>query len=368
MNNQIYIIAGEPSGDCIGHEVIKSLHSLHPKINLKGIGGILMEEVGVKSLFDIKEIAIGGIVEVIPKALKIKKLIDLAICDIKKINPSVLLTIDSPGFCFRIAKKIKKELPNTKLIHIVAPSVWAWRKGRAKSIAKLYDCLLTLFDFEPRYFSKFGLDVRFIGHPAIQKFNSTNNEKSNEILVMPGSRDQEVVKLLPVFIDAARKIKANKIIIPTLPHLKKLIQSLTNGGDIIIVENEQEKLMYYRRAKLAIVASGTATLQLALSKCPMVVCYKIANITYKILRKLVRVKYISLVNIILNRRVVPELIQNDCTSEKIVMECNQLNFAEQIKNFSKLQKKIQNGCEYPSDIAANVIAEYMKKSKIKQKI
>ncbi|MDO4975043.1 MAG: lipid-A-disaccharide synthase, partial [Alphaproteobacteria bacterium] len=220
---KIYIIAGEPSGDFLGACVLQELQK-YSDFEIFGVGGNLMKTKGLKSLFDIKEISVGGLVEVIPHIFHIKTLINKTVNDIIAKNPDVLFTIDSPGFCFRVAKLVRKKNPNIKLIHLVAPSVWAWRQGRAKGISKLYDHLLTLFDFEPKYFTKFGLKTTFVGHPAIEYFEENDYSKEDTLLLLPGSRKQEIESLLPIFLNVSEKLSFEKIIIPTLPSLLPILK------------------------------------------------------------------------------------------------------------------------------------------------
>ncbi|MDR0942179.1 MAG: lipid-A-disaccharide synthase [Holosporales bacterium] len=350
---RLYIIAGEASGDFLGAGIIDKLKG----VNIKGIGGKLMESKGFKSLFDINDISVGGLIEVIPHILKIKRLINKTVDDILTNKADAILTIDSPGFCFRVAKKVRKRDPKIKLMHLVAPSVWAWRPGRAKSVAKLYDQLLTLFDFEPQYFVKYGLKTTFVGHPVVEKFAGANGEKEDILLLMPGSRTQEIKTLLPIFLKSLENIEAKRIAIPTLPNLEPLVKAIIGAGNIEIVSDEDEKLKLYKSAKLAIVASGTATLQLALSECPMVVCYKLSWVSYWIVRSLIKVRFISLVNIILGEAVVPELIQKDCSPEKISIAASKLNVDVQLKNFKKLRTKLIAEGKIPSEEIATAISQ-----------
>ncbi|MDR0744433.1 MAG: lipid-A-disaccharide synthase, partial [Holosporales bacterium] len=336
---KIYIIAGESSGDFLGAEILKKLKKMNCTISI--IGGELMEMQCGASLFDISEISVGGITEIIPHIYRIKQLINKAIQDILSKDIDVLLTIDSPDFNFRIAKAVKKHNKKIRLIHLVAPTVWAWREKRAKKIASIYHQLLTLFDFEPAYFEKYGLKTTFVGHPFAQCFHKTSCKKEELILLLPGSRSQEIKTLLPIFLKAIQN-RAEQIIIPTLPSQQNLVRSIIGERKILIVSSEEQKNELFRVAKFAIVASGTATLQLALSHCPMIVCYKLSNITYLILKKLVHLKHISLVNILLNRNAVPELIQNDCTPSNISACITSTCFAKQLSAFDELPKHITN--------------------------
>ena len=361
------MIAGEPSGDVLGGSVLKSIKSVAPESEVIGIGGLLMQKQGLNSLFDIREISVGGIVELIPHIIKIKKLIQRTVDDILSQKPDVVVTIDSPGFCFRVAKMIRKKNPDIRLIHYVAPTVWAWRPKRAKKIAKIYDHLLTLFDFEPQYFTKEGLQTTFVGHTAIEENASLNSEgKTHDILVMPGSRVQEIKKLLPIFLAAAVKIRDKKnyqergrIIIPTLPHLKQLVMQIVGYHNVVVIDDDDHKTKAFQTAGLALVASGTATLQLSLCGCPMIVAYRMSKMSYEIIRRMTfsSVRFISLANIVMDDDIVPELIQDDCTVQNIIDRSETLDKQNQIERFKELRVKLcNNGCE-PSFVAANIILD-----------
>lgn len=362
-NKRLYIIAGEPSGDFLGASLIDSIRRHNKDIEIYGIGGDMMKSSGIKSLFDIQRISVGGIFEVIPHIFDIKNLIDKTVCDIIEKKPCVVVTIDSPGFCFRVAKKLRKLNINLKLIHYVAPSVWAWRKNRAKKIARLYDHLFTLFDFEVPYFEREKLETTFIGHPAVENFefhDISSRRGNNDILIMPGSRLQEIKNLLPIFLEVASRNNFDNVIIPTFDHFIDDIQRYTSyykDLNIIIETDEHKKKEYFYSSKLSIVSSGTATLQLALSGCPMIVAYKISRLSYEIIKRLIKIKYISLVNIIMNKKVVPEMIQKDCSCDKIDLELKNLDIDFQIDNFKNLRKHLINNNKNPSDLAAEIILD-----------
>ena len=353
---KIYFLAGEPSGDFLGSAAISRL-STNKDVAICGTGGNMMKSHRIGTINEMQQLAVGGIAEIIPHIFKIQQLIHHVAEDVIHQNPDVLLTIDSPGFCFRVAKLVKKQNSDIKLLHLVAPSVWAWRSNRARKLAKIYDHLLTLFDFEPPYFTKYGLKATFVGHPAAEEFSITNNRKENLLLILPGSRRQEITSLLPIFIETLQYLNFERVVIPTLPHLEPLIKSLILQNSIEIVTDETQKKLLFQTAKCSIVASGTATLQLALSGCPMVCCYKLAPITYHIVKSMINIQYISLVNILLNAPVIPELIQNDCVPAKISKAVNNLSCEEQIASFSKLYQHIIADNNSPSEEIANIILQ-----------
>lgn len=353
---KIYFLAGEPSGDFLGATVIDRL-SKYKDVKICGLGGSMMKRHLTGTINEMQQIAVGGIAEIIPQIFMIKRLIHQVAEDVIQQNPDVLLTIDSPGFCFRVAKLVKKQNSAIKLLHLVAPSVWAWRSNRAQKLARLYDHLLTLFDFEPPYFTKYGLKTTFVGHPVVEEFSITDNRKENMILILPGSRKQEIATLLPIFIETLKYLNFERVVIPTLSHLEPLIKSLVSQNNIEVVSDEMQKRILFQTAKCSIVASGTATLQLALSGCPMVCCYKLAPLTYHIIKSMVSIQYISLVNILLNAPVVPELIQSDCVPEKIAQSVKTLQKEEQVARFPKLYQHILANNNSPSANIADIILQ-----------
>ncbi|MDR2008675.1 MAG: lipid-A-disaccharide synthase, partial [Alphaproteobacteria bacterium] len=288
---KIYIIAGEPSGDFIGAKLIKQLKALNADISFKFIGGVQMEkELASPSLFPISQIAIMGFIEVISKIFNIKKLMAKTIADIKEFNPDMIITIDSLGFNGRIVKTLRKDgsLKNTIFTHYVAPSVWAWKPGRAKKLAKIYDYLLCLFDFEIPYFEKVGLKTFAVGHPIVEsgadlgnkerliaKYNLSPEKKY--IVLMPGSRMGEVSRLLPIFLGVAQNLKEKydniAVIIPTLEYLKPYIAE--HIKDALIITDTQDKYDSFNLAEMAIVASGTASLELSIANLPCIVAYRV---------------------------------------------------------------------------------------------
>jgi lipid-A-disaccharide synthase len=315
-----------------------------------------MQAEGLVSDLDIKEIAVGGLVEVIPHVLRIEGIIRRTAADIARRKPDVLLTIDSPGFCFRVAGIVRKFAPETRLIHLVAPSVWAWRPGRAKKLSQLYDKLLTLFDFEPQYFTKHGLDTEFVGHPLVEVCRPHASSRDDIVLLMPGSRVSEIRNMLSIFVEASGGL-GGRIVIPTISYLEPLVMDLTRSTGIEVVSQEAAKMDLYGRARLAIVASGTATLQLALFGCPMVVCYRMNSVTFSILKRLVRTRFISLVNIIMNDMVVPELIQDMCKRDEIGKALANLDAASQTAAFEALRSRLMRGGEPPSERIASALLD-----------
>ncbi len=376
MSRLIYIIAGEASGDFLGAQLIKAIKKEAPQVQIAGIGGTLMEREDLKSLFPMQELSLMGLTEILPHAFHLLKRINQTVQDIAQKQPAVIITIDSPGFCLRVAKKIKK-ITQIPIIHYVAPSVWAWREGRAEKLAKKVDQLLTLFPFEPPYFEKYGLKTTFVGHPLIEQdikpdpdFRKTHkiSSKAPLLTLLPGSRQGEIDKLLPIFLEAAELLKnsypALQIVIPTLPHLSNLlVKRLENSHlSITIIDTQHEKYAAFFASDIAIAASGTVSLELAICGLPMVIAYKLSSITYFIAKRLIKIKNVCLVNILVGKNIVPEKLQDDCVPLQLAMELKSIlqgdsEFTkEHFKQITSLLSPKNN--QLPSEKAAKIVLEY----------
>ena len=329
---KIFIIAGELSGDNLGEGLLYELKKLTSNnIKIYGVGGEKMISQGLKPIFDIKHLAIMGIFEVITKIPKIIKLLKLAKRKIIEIRPDVVITIDAPGFNFRLQKSIKDL--NLKRIHYVAPSVWAWKSYRAKKISKILDHLLVLYPFEKEYFTVHGLNTTFTGHPIAfdHKYRSNdyyfeNSLKYKSILkigILPGSRAGEIEKLLPILIKSASIINNNydkvRFYIVAAKGYKNNISEHFSDTDLdyYITDDQKEKYNIFSNMDFVLCASGTVTIELARALTPMLVLYKLNYITWFIVKKLAKVKTATILNIILNENFIPELFQNDVNENRI---------------------------------------------------
>ncbi len=380
---KIYIIAGEPSGDFLGAGLIHSLKVLSPEISLRGIGGPLMEKAGLgKSFFPIEDLAVMGFFEILPHIFNLKKRINETIDDIVKMQPDILVTIDSPGFTFRVSKAIRKRLGNRiKLVHYVAPSVWAWKPGRAKKIARFLDHLLTILPFEPPYFEKEGLPTTFVGHSLAdlifnytpdplfrQKYNIPKNAPL--LTILPGSRQGELKRHLPIFKETAERLQSELpsiwIAIQTFPAFEPEIKKNFTLPNTVILTSSEDKLSLFSESTVALAASGTVTLELAGTNTPMVVAYKISPLTYHIVRHLVSLNYVSLVNILLGRGSIPECLQDRCTpsilQEELIKFLGTKSLREKMKKdlaeaFKLIQPPLSG--KTCSDIAAETILKIL---------
>jgi len=375
---KIFIVAGELSGDILGEGLLIELKKINKNIEIFGVGGSKMISQGLNPIFNMKSLSIMGIFEVILKIPKIIKLLKLTKSKIIEINPDIVITIDAPGFNFRLQKSIKNL--NFKQIHYVAPSVWAWKSYRAKKITKFLNHLLVLFPFEKIFFTKEGLNTTFIGHPIAFDNNFNNNqfflekslnEKSlKKIVMLPGSRMSEIKKLMPIFIKAAELLnkdyKLIKFYIVTLPEYKTIIMEYFKDTNLIfyITNSHDERYNIYSKVDFALCASGTVTMELAKASTAMLVVYKLHFITWYIVKAMIKVKTATIINILLKENVIPELFQNDVNEFNIhriiknYLDDDNLNNL-QIKKLKIAINELKNGKTNPSYIAAKSVLSYI---------
>jgi lipid-A-disaccharide synthase len=370
---KIYIIAGEASGDNIGAKLMAQLKSQCSDIEFYGIGGTKMQSLGLKSLFPIKELSLMGFFEILPHIFNLRKRIKQTVEHIISLDLDAVISIDSPGFSFKIIERIKGKT-KAKLIHYVAPTVWAYKPKRAKKIAKLYDHLLTILPFEEPYFTKEALDTSFVGYPALEnlpiissdffryKFNI--DQGSLIICLTPGSRSQEVKTLLPIFLSAA-EIFINKnnhkaiVAISASAGVKHIIEEFKKYNNLkIIIVDEEDKHSLFSAANLAVSKSGTVTTELLFYHTPLIVAHKINFFSYLALKLMIKVKYVNILNILLNKELIPELLQGKCKAHIIAQELDKLNISVQTKWDNEVDyalEKLQNNHEKPSIVAAEKI-------------
>ena len=344
MNNQkksikIYMIATEPSGDVIGSNLIKSLKKTKKnRFKIFGIGGPKMIKSGLtKSLFQIRKLSIFGIFEIIPKIYKVFSLLKMTEKDSIKIKPNVLVTIDSPDFNFRVLKRISNKIPFTKKIHYVAPTVWAWRSGRAKYLSNYVNKLLTILPFEKKYFTKYNLNTKFVGHPVyeISKDKKINKKKlyvkykiksgCKILSFLPGSRVSELKKSVPVLIETINLIKSRSnfnihVLFYILPHLKKYFNKYKFNFLYSIID-ETDKYGAFKISNAAISTSGTVAVELSYFNIPTIVIYKLNLFSYLIAKIFVKIKHANLLNILAKKYIIPEFLQFKCRPDLI---CNEL--------------------------------------------
>ena len=371
-----YIIAGEASGDLHGSNLVASIRQKDPAAKIRAWGGEKMRRNGANVVKNYHDLAFMGFVEVVMNLKTILKNIKYCKKDITEFKPDALILIDYPGFNLKIAKWAKKK--GFKVFYYISPQVWAWKRRRVHTIKKVVDKMLCILPFEKKFYDNYDVDCQFVGHPLLdeiakiepvdkQKFYKANrlNPKKEIIALLPGSRKQEVIRMLTVMLDVVKMFPSYQFVVacaPSLPvsYYKKIIGEKAN---VRLVLNRTYQLLQLSSA--AVVTSGTATLETALLDVPEVVCYKANKISYLIARQVAKVKYICLVNLIMDRLVVKELIQNDMTANNIRDELQSL------LNSSKRQKKLLEEYEElkyvlgnagASDRAAETIISYVKKS------
>lgn len=378
-SKKIFIIAGEVSGDILGADLMKSIISKDKSVKFYGVGGEEMQKInGFKSLFNIKDIAVMGIFEVLKHLCIIKKRIKETINQITKIKPDLIITIDSPGFNMRIVKQIKKQFPNIKTLHYVAPQVWAWKEKRAKKVASLYDYLICFFDFEIPYFTKYGLKTFAVGHTAIKNVNGNSerflktyklSKNDNVITMLPGSRVQIAKRLLPIYKEVVEKlykqVKNLKVVMPTTSTSHNFIINEVAKWNIkpLIITTKQDRYDAFVASKAVLSISGTAVLEIAVAKTPVIVAYKLSPLSYMIAKRLVKIKNVSLPNIIMGKQIVPEFIQERCNATLLSKELKKIITNKQyrdgmVKNLEEMNKKLTQK-KAPSDMASDIILKIL---------
>ncbi|ANI88967.1 lipid-A-disaccharide synthase [Arachidicoccus ginsenosidimutans] len=369
-----YIIAGEASGDLHGSNLIKELQHFDHDCIIRCWGGDKMQATGATLVKHYRDLAFMGFVEVAINLRTILKNLSFCKNDIISFQPDVLVLIDYPGFNLRIAEWAKQQ--NIKVVYYIAPQVWAWKENRVPKMMQSIDNMLVILPFEKDYFkNKFGWNVDYVGHPLVKVIEDFKNENINHsalsdkkiIAVLPGSRKQEVAKKLPVMLQTAKHFPEYQFIVAQAPSLDESFYQpfLSDYPNVSIVKNQTYLLL--SNAVAAMVTSGTATLETALFGVPEIVCYKGSNISYQIAKRLIKVKYISLVNLIMDKLVVKELIQNDLTENNLVKELRLLLTDEakqmQLKNDYQQLKNILSAGGNASANAAKEIVDFYKKSR-----
>lgn len=333
---KLYAIAGEASGDLHGSNLMKSLLAANPNISFRFWGGDRMAQVAGEPRKHIKELAFMGFIEVLMNIFTIFKNIKFCKKDIREFKPDALILIDYPGFNLRIAKWAKAN--NILVLYYISPQIWAWKQNRGHLIREVVDEMYCILPFEQEFYKKFDVDAHFVGHPLIDAitqfrenefskslFLTNNNLDERPILaLLPGSRKQEIGIKLPLMLEAAQKYKhSHQIVIAGAPNQSESYYRLLCGQiSVKIVFGLTYDLLSL--ANVALVTSGTATLETALFGVPQVVCYKGSSVSYHIAKRLIKVPYISLVNLILNRELVTELIQNDCNPSRMQEELDKI--------------------------------------------
>jgi lipid-A-disaccharide synthase len=324
----IYLVAGEASGDVLGARLMAALRALRPDLEFAGVGGEAMAAHGLASLFPMPDLALMGLLEVLPRLRHLRNRLHQTAADIAFRRPDVVVTIDSPGFTLRVLKAIQPL--GVKRVHYVAPQVWAWRESRVRHYPGLWDQLLCLLPFEPSFFARHGLPATFVGHPVLEsgadrgdaaRFRTRHDidPAARVVTLMPGSRRTEVARLLPILGAALQRLPNIMPVVPVAAPVAELVHTGTRSWTprpVTVIE-QQDKHDAFAASSAALIKSGTAALELAMADVPMVVTYRVNPISAAIAGRLFTVRYASIINLLADREIVPELIQQAATPERL---------------------------------------------------
>ncbi len=381
----IWLLAGEASGDVLGARLMLSLQAARPGLAFAGIGGPRMEQAGLHSLFPMRDLAVMGLAEILPRLRALNRRMEQAVADIEAVRPDLIVTIDSPGFSLRLLKRIGKlGIPR---VHYVGPQVWAWREHRVREYPGLWDRLLCLLPFEVDFFARHGLPAIFVGHPVLQsgagdgdaaRFRARYGIGPDTpiVILMPGSRRTEAPRLMPVFGRTMSLLQQDFAdilpVIPSSPAVAELVARHAANWPVrpLIVTDIDDKHDAYAAAGAALTKSGTSTLELALARVPMAVTYRVNPITAALARRLIRVPHVAMVNLLAGRQIVPELLQQDCAparlAETLRILLTDASAAEaQRAAFAPVMASLQAPDGTPSDAAAHAVLELLGKNVFK---
>jgi len=374
---KIFILTGEPSGDKLASTVINKLKKKNSDIEYLSVGGSHLNSLGIKSIYDLKEITYIGFTSVILNLFKIRNKINETVKQIIEYNPDILFSVDSPDFTLRVAEKVKSINPNIKTIHYVAPQVWVWREGRVKKFKKFLDHILLLFDFEKKYFDKENIPNTFVGHPLLEHetkdkidLSSIISNDKKIISLFSGSRSSEVNLLLPILIDFINMMNAKfdnlTFVFHATDENKNLISEKINNvnlKNVEVISDENIKKQILNKSTFAVSKSGTVSLEICNAKVPFIIIYKMNFLNFWIVKMLVKIKFANIINIINNKEIIPELIQKECNPKEI------FNSVVYFLKNPELMKKQINDCEETltkirsktssSDEASSVLTKFL---------
>jgi lipid-A-disaccharide synthase len=377
----VYIVAGEASGDALGARLVAALRGRRPELTFAGIGGERLAEQGMPSLFPMRELALMGLIEVLPNIRNLSRRMAETVADITARRPALIVTIDSPGFTLRLAERVKPL--GIPIIHYVAPQIWAWRPGRVKKVRERVDRILCLLPFEPVLFDNAGIPASFVGHPVLEsgadggdaaRFRARHGIAPGEklLLAMPGSRRMEAKRLLPIFGATLRllgsRLPGLRPVIPVSPVVAELVREAAAGwpGRPILVETLAEKHDAFAAVRdsggAGLIKSGTSSLEMAVAGLPHVVTYRVNPITAAIIRRLVRVRFASLVNLLAEREIAPEYLQDRATPDALAEALHHLltdaeAAAAQRAGLASVLDQLHPPGLAPSEAAADAVLE-----------
>ena len=374
---KIFILTGEPSGDKLASSVISKLKVLEPNIEYLSVGGTHLNSLGIKSIFDLKEITYIGFTSVLLNIFKIRNRINKTVDEIIKFNPNILFSVDSPDFTLRVAERVKKINNNIKTVHYVAPQVWIWRQGRVKKIKKFIDHILLLFNFEKKYFDKENITNSFVGHPLLEKQTKSKIDLSNMffkdkkiISIFPGSRFSEIKVLMPILIEFVKlmneKYDDYLFVFHATEENKynindKLKNSNLNNTEVISDENIKSEILSI--SVFAVSKSGTVSLEICNANVPSIIIYKMNFLNFMIIKLLVKIKFANIINIINNKEVIPELLQKECNPKEIFRSVtyflkNPILIDRQIDDYKKTLDEIRSKTSSTGEASA-ILAKYL---------
>ena len=373
---KIFVLTGEPSGDKLAAEVISQLKTKRADIEFLSVGATNLEKLGIKTIFDQKEITYIAFTDIFLNFFKIKSKIEKTVNEILKFKPDILFSVDSPDFTLRVAKLVKEKNSKIKIIHFIAPKVWAWREGRVKKMKKFLDHILLLFKFEKEYFDKEKLTNTFVGHPLLDKNIHENVQidrfldKKNIISIFPGSRVPEIRHHMPILINFVKKMNTKNpnynFIFHATDKNKELVSSYIlkeQIQNIEIISDDKIKTAVLKKSNFAVVKSGTVSLEVCKMNVPSIIIYKMNFINFYLAKFLLNIKFVNMVNIINNKEVIPELIQSECNADEIFKSVyyflKKPDLIDKQKEEIKKTLKTLTSPSSSSEEASNIILSYI---------
>ena len=374
---KIFILTGEPSGDKLASSVISKLKVSEPNIEYLSVGGTHLNSLGIKSIFDLKEITYIGFTSVLLNIFKIRNRINKTVDEIIKFNPNILFSVDSPDFTLRVAERVKKINNNIKTVHYVAPQVWIWREGRVKKIKKFIDHILLLFNFEKKYFDNENITNSFVGHPLLEKQAKSKIDLSKMffkgkkiISIFPGSRSSEIKVLMPILIEFVKlmneKYDDYLFVFHATEENKynindKLKNSNLNNTEVISDENIKSEILSI--SVFAVSKSGTVSLEICNANVASIIIYKMNFLNFMIIKFLVKIKFANIINIINDKEVIPELLQKECNPKEIFRSVtyflkNPILIDRQIDDYKKTLDEIRSKTSSTGEASA-ILAKYL---------
>ncbi len=372
---KVFVLTGEPSGDKLAAKVIVQLKNSRSDIEYLSVGGEYLKALGIKSLYDLKEVTYLGFTKVLLNIFKIKSKINETVKQIIKFKPDILLSVDSPDFTLRVAREVKKRDPNIKTIHFVAPQVWIWREHRVKQLKSFLDHVLLLFPFEKKYFDKEGIRSTFTGHPLLEEESKSKVDISQIIKdnkkvfsIYPGSRLSEINVLIPILFKFIKKMNEKYkdlffVFHSTTEHVQLIQNLLLKVGfkNCGAIADEKIKSHMLKSSIFAVAKSGTISLEICNSKIPSIIIYKMGMINFFIVKMLVKVKFANIINIAADEEIIPELLQSSCnptniynTVDKLLSDKNAIE--KQVRKSQEIIRNFKN--EKSTEIASSVIESF----------